>query len=254
MNEILMSYSVMALLMIALIWYWSGFGSIEFHYFVLIVLSLIILAISLGVKYFEKLESSSLNKKLPIKIKIPFSEISIHIFNHSLGFIVFILAILTIPLTWKVWFVGLIISCAWSYFINHPHVWMKDSFDLKDRLNHPEKYRIEYEEGCFEYPEGWQGFIFHPETNQEKSIKIQWAEINLVDAQWIDFYTYKEIQLYILAKHQILKIFETTKGYQLFYQKLEENLLNFESLKMLVYLTEDFSGSINIYKKIETHQ
>lgn len=148
--EILISYSAMALLMIAFIWYWGGFGILEFHYFILIVISLIVLVISFILKYQKRLKSCILNKKLPAKIKFSFSEVAIHSFSHSLGFILFLLAILTIPITWKVWFAALMISCAWSYLIHHPHVWMKDSFDLKDRINHLEKYKIEYENGYFE--------------------------------------------------------------------------------------------------------
>lgn len=82
---------------------------------------------------------------------------------------------------------------------------------------------------------------------------MKWSDIRSVDVQSIDLYTHSEMKLYILAENQVLEIFESTKGYQKFYQQIEAQLAEFDSLKMLVYMSGEFSDVVNVYKN-EMHQ
>jgi hypothetical protein len=244
----LLYYSLMALFMSGFIWFLEGFNTLEKHFIPLVILGFLLILFCLVAKYFNKVQSVILNKKLPYFIQIPISEYTLHNFNQTFGLYLFIFANLSIVFTNIIWIFCLFLSIFWSYFSHHPYVWLKDSFDLNHRINHFYKYKKTLEDGVFEYPNTFNGFIYYAEDSQQK-IKVAWCEVLSIDIQNIDLFTHFEIKLIVLTKQCAFQIYESTEGYLKFYDQLENNLKNFESLKMLVYLSGDYTNTINLYKK-----
>lgn len=236
-------------MMIGFFYFLGEFQPLEQYYFVLLGMSSILLIVCLFVDIEHDRSDELWSKKLPAKIQLPLSQALIFKIEYSLGFILFLFAIFSIAVTWVLWLICFCLSLIWVAFFHHPHVWAKDSIDIQDRISHPEKYKVNYEDGCFEYLEDGEGFIYQPD-DQTRAIKIKWSDIHSVDAQFVDMYSHTEIQLYILAEDRILRILESTDGYLKFYQQLQDHLKDFDDLKMLVYLSGEFSEPINVYKKI----
>lgn len=240
----LLYYSLMALFLSGFIWFLEGFNTLGKHFTYIVILSILFILVCSVSKYVNKVKSTILNKKLPYFIRIPISEYTLHNFNQTFGLYLFIFANLSIVITNIIWIFCLCLNIVWLYFIHHPSVWLKDSFDLTDRINNSDKYKKTLEDGVFEYPNAFNGFIYYAEDIQKK-IKVTWYEILSIDIQNIDLYTHFEIKLIILTEKCAFQIYESTEGYVKFYDQLE----NFESLKMLVYLSGDYTDTINLYKK-----
>ena len=246
--KLVMSFCTMSLIIIGVFVVLGDFQSLERQFLYIMLFDIIAISILLVFQYLNKIKSTILNKKLPIFIKVPISESLIISINQSIGFFGFIMANLSLAITNVLWIAFLSLGVLWLLFIHHPHIWLKDSFDLQDRLKNPEKYKKNLVNGFFQYPNDLDGFIYQCEKEQQL-FTVKWIEILNINVQNIDLFTHLEIKLSILTEENIIQIYESTVGYPKFYGKLVDNLKNFESLKMLVYLSGDYKDSINVFKK-----
>lgn len=248
-SNIILLYSASGLAMSLLLLCFENFQYIEKSSIIVAILSLILLVSWCVIRGKVGFEEECFTKRLPAKIRLPISEITIYRTEYWLGFIFFIVGILSIPVTWIFWLMSLLLSICWTAFFHHPHVWAKDSFDLKDRINHPDTYKKDYEDGCFNYPTYLDGFEYFNQLENNGKITVLWSEILSVDATMVDYGVYSEIRLFILTTDAILQIEESTSGYLKFFEELQEHLENFNSMKMLIYMSGQFSETINLYKK-----
>ena len=69
-----------------------------------------------------------------MKVQLPIRTSTILFLNLNLGFILFILAVLTIVITANIWFFTLCIFIIRNAIICHPHIWFVDSIDLKQDI------------------------------------------------------------------------------------------------------------------------
>lgn len=248
-SNIVFLYSSFGLGTCLLLLFFDDFQQFEKSSMIVTICSLLLLMIWLIARYKFEFEENLFIKKVPAKIRLPISEATIYKIELNFGLMVFIIGIISIPVTWALWLCCLSLSICWISFFHHPHVWAKDSFDVMDRIKHRDKYRKDDEDGCFNYPISLDGFeYFYRHQNREK-LTVLWCEIFSVDATMVDLGTYSEIRLIILTNSEILQIEESTSGYVKFFEKLQENLENFDSIKMLIYMSGQFSETINVYKK-----
>lgn len=253
--NVIFLYSSMSLLVIVSIYFMGGLQSLELHFLFIGSMSALLLGFWCLIKYNFGLENDVFDKSVPAKIVLPISKVTIYKFEYVFGLMLYIIVILSIQFTWVIWLSALILSLIWTNFFHHLHVWANDSIDFEDRLRNPEKYKVEHENGVFEYPVDFRGFYYFYgksiDPANEDVYRILWSEIRSVDASFQGRFTFQEIRLHILTETTILEIDESTHGYLKFFEQLQHTLENFQSLKMLVFMSGEFSDSINLYKKRE---
>lgn len=248
-SNIIFLYSSFGLGACLLLLFFDDFQQFEKSSMIVAISSVLLLMIWMIARYRFEFEDSFFTKKVPAKIRLPIPEALIYKIESWFTVILFILGIISIPVTWVLWLCCLSLSVCWISFFHHPHVWAKDSFDVMYRIKHQDKYRKDDEDGCFNYPISLDGFeYFYRHQNKDK-LTVLWRDILSVDATIVDLGTYSEIRLFILTNSEILKIEESTSGYLKFFEKLQDHLENFDSMKMLIYMSGQFSETINVYKK-----
>lgn len=253
--NVIFLYSSISLVVIIALCIVGGLQSFELHFLFITFICLILLMVWCIVKFAFGLQDEIFDKSLPAKITLPISKITLYKFEYFFGFTLFIIAILSIPLTWVIWLGALVISLIWVSFFYHRNVWANDSIDFGDRMRNPEKYKITHPNGVFEYPENFDGFYYFyrrgMDENNHDVYQVLWSDILSIDATYLDQFTFQEIRLYLLTENSVFEIDESTDGYLKFFEQLQDHLEGFESLKMLAFMSGDFSGSINVYKKNE---
>ncbi|MFW1815388.1 hypothetical protein ACG9X6_12135 [Acinetobacter guillouiae] len=191
------------------------------------VLLLIFAIFILCVNYFIKINNGIIDsflkeKKLPISIQIPVNKSSFIRIPDFIGFLLWLFALFSVILTWKIWLFCFLVSLAGLLFIEHPHVWFKDSFDWDERIKQVKNQHETWIDGLFNYSPNMDSFTFY---NGNQTFTVRWSEIEKVDAVMIDQLSYQEVRLFILTKQRILIIDESMAGYPKFVATLSKHLV-----------------------------
>lgn len=105
LNSLLTMYCSISIFMVIFIYFLSNWKIWEKHFTFISIISFLILAICFYCKYNEKLNDGDiLFKQLPMKVKLPIRTTTILFLNINFGFVLFILAVLTIVITANIWF------------------------------------------------------------------------------------------------------------------------------------------------------
>ena len=218
----LLSYAWLSLLMIGLYFGFSHFKIWEIHFTYIVMFAVLILWFTTVLKKNNKVVDSFLYaKKCPAKLKIPVTKHSFTVVPNFIGLMLCIFAMLSVVITWQIWLGCFLISLLWLFFVEHPHIWFKNSFDWEERVHQIKNNEVVLVDGLFSYPEYLDGFIYQFENEE---LSVLWSEINKMNAIMLDVFTHQEVRLFVLTQHKIFSIDESTLGYEKFVQTLSENL------------------------------
>lgn len=254
LNSLLTMYCSISIFMVIFIYFLSNWQIWKKHFTFIGLISFLILAISFYFKYNEKLNDCNiLFKHLPMKVQLPIRTSTILFLNLNLGFILFILAVLTIIITANIWFITLCIFIIWNAIIYHPYIWFVDSInlkqDIKNKTNEFESLR--QDKGDFEYfNDGFTYTIIGPEISTKT---ILWKDIQSIDVVRQNIGTIDEIQLYVLCSNIIIYITENTQGYYYFIDQMHQNFPEIDEIWQISIIADDSGQPFNILKKGNGH-
>ena len=183
-------------------------------------------------------------KRIPAKIVIPMkSSLIMPVMNFFIMMLV-IFGFLSLGFTWKIWVLSLIVCLILLLFFEHPHVWFKDSFDIKEKLKQQNQEKML--DGVFSYPSTFYGAIYH--HSQDGDQEIVWSEILKIDVILEDYLTWQEISMFILLEDKMIKITESESGYRKFIDQLSQNI-PMEKYWFYILMNPQLGEIVSIYQK-----